>query len=162
MLSFRHIFHSLSTGTHAPRASSLLFNNIEITIIFCLKKILENLTIFIDKCLQICYTLRGASIKEAIKDKKSIEWFIVDEFYGGNGEFTYVLARVRYNQASLLKAEYVAENISYFLARELASKIYIAYEELSPVYSSLEKLEELGVPIDERSAVYVSSKAERY
>lgn len=99
-------------------------------------------------------------MSEKLKDVKNYNWFIVDEFYGHSGVFTYVLAHVLYDTFELLSGKYVAKETRYFLARELSPRTYIAYEALSPNFGL--DVSETGCPIDERSEVYVSAKAEAY
>ena len=89
--------------------------------------------------------------------KRNFDWFIIDEFYGNNGVFTYVVAHVLYDMAHLFNNEFVAKRVEYYLARGLAPNVYIAYERLS--YDDTKELRELGCPIGEEGTVYVSSKA---
>ena len=103
--------------------------------------------------------VEGVSVDKKIR---SFEWFIIDEFYGNNGIFTYVLVRVIYDMDKLLNGEFIAKRVDYFLARCLAPNIYIAYEALCPVFDNLSMIEELGCPIDERGNVYVSAKAQEH
>lgn len=109
-----------------------------------------------------CRFRKGVFKNTFNKTKRNFNWFILDEFYGHNGVFTYVLALVVYDTAKLLCDEYVAVSTRYFLARELAPNIYIAYEQLSPNHTSNRELADYGCPVDERSTVYVSAKAEEY
>lgn len=99
-------------------------------------------------------------MSKKLEGVRNYNWFIVDEFYGHNGVFTYVLAHVLYDSLELLADKYVAKETRYFLARELSPRVYIAYEALSPNFGI--DVSETGCPIDERSEVYVSAKAEAY
>lgn len=89
--------------------------------------------------------------------KRNFDWFIIDEFYGNNGVFSYVLAHVVYDMARLFNQEFVAKSVTYYLARGLAPNVYIAYERLS--YNDTKDMRELGCPIGEEGTVYVSAKA---
>lgn len=90
--------------------------------------------------------------------KRNFDWFIIDEFYGNNGVFTYVMALVVYDMTHLFNQEFVAKSVKFYLARGLAPNVYIAYERLS--YNETKELRELGCPIGEEGTVYVSAKAE--
>lgn len=108
-----------------------------------------------------CHFGKGLIKNTEKKVTQNFNWFILDEFYGHNGVFTYVLALTVYDLERLMcDKEYVAISTRYFLARELAPHVYIAYEQLSPTH--MRDVEQFGCPIDERSAVYVSAKAEEY